>query len=92
MPASAAPAHSTKPVTGLQRIEARNTCHHVRQTSRRHCTSARVLRQYYVPQHLHYPRRYYGRPHYAQFDPYYGYARPFTPDRFYRPYWRPFWY
>jgi hypothetical protein len=91
-PASAAP-YSPTLSAGPNRTEAQRTCHHVRQTSRRHCTRTALLRKDYA-QRLYYPRRYYGTTHYNYPFAYYGY-RPYGFYRgLYRPYWyrSPFWY
>jgi len=92
--ANAAPMHPIAPLTEHNRVEAQQTCHHVRQTSRRHCTSTRLLQEAIRPP-LYYPRRYFGRRHYEYPYPYYGYAPPYYGYGFYRPYWyrsSPFWY
>jgi hypothetical protein len=90
-PAVAALPYSIAPVIKANRMEAQQTCHHVRQTSRRHCTSTRLLQQAIRPP-LHYPRRYYGTRHYYYPFAYYGYRPYYYP--YYRPYWyrSPFWY
>lgn len=85
-PAAAAPASGTLPSVESSRIEVQRRCHHYRWSSRSHCTSAQLLRQYApLPRH-YYPYRYYGgAPHYAYAYPYYGYRWPyFGPYGFYR--------
>jgi hypothetical protein len=90
--AAAAPAHSIAPLSEHNRMAAQQTCHHVRQTSRRYCTSTRLLQQAIRPP-LHYPRRYFGTRHYNYPFAYYGYRPEYYPY-YYRPYWyrSPFWY
>jgi hypothetical protein len=69
-PSHGAPATATKPAAESNAIEARRVCHHYRWSSRRHCTSANVLRFAARPP-LYYPHKYFGgTPHYAQL---YGY-------------------
>jgi hypothetical protein len=91
-PVNAMPAPSPAPVVELNRIEAQQTCHHVRQTSRRHCTSRRLLQQAIRPP-LYYPRAYYGTRHYSNPFQYYGYRPFYSPYNYYSPYWNrgPFW-
>jgi hypothetical protein len=69
-PSSALPASVVQPSVELNRVEAQRTCHHYRWSSRRHCTSANVLRFVARPP-LYYPHKYFGgTPHYAEL---YGY-------------------
>jgi hypothetical protein len=93
-PVSAAPVHSTAPFAASNRVDAQKTCHHVRQTSRRHCTTTRLLQQALRPR-LYYPRRYFGTTHYSSPFQYYGYRPFYSPYNYYSPYWyrgSPFWY
>jgi hypothetical protein len=94
-PSAARPANLVAPATASNRIEARSTCHHYRWSSRRHCTSANVLRFSARPP-LHYPQRYYGGTRHYEYElPYFGYRAPyFSRYGFYRyPWWRrPYWY
>lgn len=64
-PLQAAPAPIAAPTISSNRIDVQQICHHYRWSSRRHCTSAKVLRHYDRRPKLHYPSRYYAdRPHY----------------------------
>ena len=97
-PADSASRKATAPGFASNLVDAkRSTCHHLRWSSQRRCTSTRLLRQYYARRALpDYLRSETGVVHYGPPFPYYGYIpySHYRPYGLYRPYWyrRPYWY